>query len=425
MAGQPYQGTSSVQHRGQTPVKKKPQEPLEPGMGLIEPEKPKKGLPPGEQLAYLDAQAGSLLEQELEGRRTAGQTHLANTAASFTSPIQGPATSVRQNLENQLAGGNSLNFNQTPLATSRFGSMQPRSGPYGGVSAESGEVAKGAPAPVQTAASAAAAALGPAPTVDMGLADRNLGKLDESLAANKEVLDKALAGPDQSGSRAVLDELLNGESTAQRLGAQTLKAQLAMAKSAAGGPGAVADAFLNAQNTAPEIQAQATQQAVAERQQRLTAAGGVASGISATENEATSIAGNVGANITNAELGRRQQDVQIAQKNTDAATTVLGEVSRLTGTQLELDQRNKELIGQMARDMAAQDFNWAQLSAQQQDAYFNRLVQTYGIDKNFEAQIKAIAAQKSIGAIDVFNGVMGLVGGAATVGAAALGKPPV
>lgn len=241
----------------------------------------------------------------------------------------------------------------------------------------------------RVAAQGARDALGPAPTIDMGLADRNVGRLDESLAANREVLDR----------------ILNAPSVADRLGKQTLRTQLALARSAAGGPGAVADALTQAQAQAPEIQAVATQGAIQEKQALLGTAGQVAG------------------QITDAELGRRQQDIGIAAANQNSATTVLQEVARLTGTQLELDQRSQELIGQMARDFAAIDYNWAQLSVQQQDAYFDRLVTQYGIDKNFAAQMKAIAAQKSVGPLDIFNGVVGLIGGAASIGAAAAGKP--
>lgn len=272
----------------------------------------------------------------------------------------------------------------------------------------------------QEAAKSARDAIGPAPTIDMGLADRGVGKLDESIAANQSVLEQALAGPDLTGARAVLDQLLNGPSTAERLGQQTLKTQLALARSAAGGPGAVSDALMNAQAQAPELQAQATQQAVTEMDQRRAAAGDIATSIGNIQNTATSTAGQVAGQITNAELGKRQQDIGIAQANQGAAVTVLQEVARLTGTELELDQRNQELIGQMARDMAAQSFNWASLGVQAQQAYFAQMIQMYGIDKNFEAQIEAIAANKSIGPLDVFNGIVGVVGAAAGVGAAAI-----
>lgn len=278
------------------------------------------------------------------------------------------------------------------------------------------------PVTPQAAAGNASAALGPAPQVDMGLADRGVGRLDESINANKSVLDQALHGPDLTQARSVLDQLLNGPNTAERIGQQTLKTQLALARSAAGGPGAVADALMNAQAQAPELQAQAAQSATAETMQRTEAAGNLATSIGNIQNNATSTAGQVAGQITNAELGKRQQDIGVAQANQSAAVTVLQEVSRLTGTQLELDQRNQELIGQMARDMAAQSFNWASLGVQAQDAYFSRMVQVYGIDKNFEAQIKQIAAGKSIGPLDVFNGIVGVVGGAASVATAAIGK---
>lgn len=335
------------------------------------------------EMPFLDQvqKAGYELEQDLARRQAQSQgrpqpnptspisaTNTGNLFYQGGAPAGAPIQSPLQNPGRATTGVSARTVGLNPAAV--------------------GGATTNVPSKTETAADQAAAALGPAPEIDMGLADRNVGRLEDSLAANKEVLDR----------------LLNGPSTAERLGQQTLKTQLALARSAAGGPGAVADALMNAQAQAPELQAQATQQAVSEEQARL------------------STAGQVAGQITNAELGRRQQDIGVAQANLGAATTVLQEVSRLTGTQLELDMRQQELVGQMARDMAAQDFNWAQLSVQQQDAYFSRMVQVYGIDKNFEAQIRAIAAQKSIGPLDVFNGIVGVIGSGATIGAAAAGK---
>jgi hypothetical protein len=246
------------------------------------------------------------------------------------------------------------------------------------------------PTKVETAADNATDALGPAPRVDQGLADRRLGEYQEALGMSREVIDR----------------LLNGPSTADRIGSQTLRSQLALARSAAGGPGAVAAAFRNAQNQAPELQAQATQQAAAEDLQRVTAAGNVAS------------------NFAQAALGARGQDVDIAKKNTDAGVAIKGMITQLTGTQLELDQRNQELIGQMARDMAAMEFDWAQLSVQQQQAALDRYLQQYGIDANIAAQIKLAHESGKMGLKDWINAGVGVLGAAAGIGAAAAGKPP-
>lgn len=245
------------------------------------------------------------------------------------------------------------------------------------------------PSKVEQAADQAADAVGPAPRVDMGLADRRLGEYQESLGMSREVIDR----------------LLNGPSTSERLGSQVLRSQLAVARSARGGPGAVQQALSTAQQQAPELQAVATEQARQEELAKLTAAGNVAS------------------NFAQAALGARGQDVNIAGKNVDSGLAVKDMVTRLTGTQLELDQRNTELIGQMARDLAALQFDWAQLTEQQASAALDRYLQIYGIDKNYAAQIKAIEAQGKITSKDILNGIIGVVASGASVGAAAAGKP--
>jgi hypothetical protein len=206
-------------------------------------------------------------------------------------------------------------------------------------------------------------------------------------------------------SREVIDRLLNGPSTSERLGGQVLRSQLALARSARGGPGAVQQALSQAQQQAPEMQAMATEQARQEELSKLTAAGNVAS------------------NFAQAALGARGQDVNIAGKNVDSGLAVKDMVARLTGTQLELDQRNTEMIGQMARDLAALQFDWASLTAQQASAALDRYLQIYGIDANYRVQIKALEAAGKITSKDILNGIIGVVGSGAAVGAAAAGKP--
>lgn len=244
------------------------------------------------------------------------------------------------------------------------------------------------PSKVETAADQATSALGPAPQVDLGLADRRLGEYQESLGMSREVIDR----------------LLNGPSTAERLGSQTLRSQLALARSARGGPGAVQQALSQAQQQAPEMQAAAIEQARQEELSKLTAAGNVAS------------------NFAQAALGARGQDVNIAGKNVDAGLSVKGMITQLTGTQLELDQRNTEMLGQMARDLAALQFDWASLDAQQSSAALDRYLQIYGIDANYRAQIKAIEAAGKITSKDILNSIVGVVAAGASVGAAAAGK---
>lgn len=239
------------------------------------------------------------------------------------------------------------------------------------------------PAATQSASNQAENALGAAPTIDQGLADRGRGAVTGALDMQRNVFDK----------------LLNGPNTAQRLGSQVLRNQLALARSAAGGPGAVQEALRNAQMAAPELQAAAAQAATAETLQRTQAAGNVAQGAGQTA------------------LGARGQDVSIAAANQQAASQLMQNVTQLTGQQLELDQRNQELLGQMARDLAAQNFNWGQLDAQAQNNEFERWIKTYGIDVAAAAQIRAAAANNDKGVMDY---LIPIIGSAATLAASAL-----
>lgn len=290
------------------------------------------------------------------------------------------------------------------------------------------------PSKVEQGATQAGAALGPAPQIDMGLADRQQGTVNSALGLSQQVVNSALAPIDQTGldasvanARQLLDQMLNGPNTAARIGGQTLRTQLALARSARGGPGAVQAALSNAQQQAPELQAQATQAGTQETLARQAAAGNIVNQLQTTEtnrqaNETSRInaASGAASGFAQGALGAKGQDIQVAQSNQSAASNLLSDVARLTGTQLELDQRNQELIGQLARDAAAQDFNWAQLSAQQQDAEFERWVKVYGIDQAAAAQIKAAAAANKKG---VWDYIVPIIGAAATVGAAAAGKP--
>jgi hypothetical protein len=311
--------------------------------------------------------------------------NLERAAAANPQPFGGPGT-----IDPAALRGASDRFQLSPESQAALGARTSSIFDSFDMSGLDGGVVEN-PSDAEVAAGNAADAIGGAPRVDMGLADRRLGEYQESLGMSREVIDR----------------LLNGPSTAERLGSQTLRTQLALARSARGGPGAVQQALSQAQQQAPELQATATEQARQEELSKLTAAGNVAS------------------NFAQAALGARGQDVNIASKNVDSGLQVKDMITRLTGTQLELDQRNTELLGQMARDLAALDFDWATLSAQQASAALDRYMQIYGIDQNYAAQIKALEQSGKITGKDIFNGIIGLTGGAATLGAAALGKPPI
>lgn len=366
------------------------------GTGTMQPTTPPAPQPAQSADVYNQGQSGAIAA-DVQRRETSAvggfQSSIAgmDTSGQFGSRGTTPSPLATANSNLSAASGVG-SFGATPLA----GAPRPAVASVSGAAAPTGGFdlsnAPGqAPSKVEQAAGQASDAIGAAPRVDMGLADRRLGEYQESLGMSREVIDR----------------LLNGPSTSERIGGQVLRGQLAMARSAAGGPGAVQQAFSAAQQQAPELQATATEQARQEELSKLTAAGNVAS------------------NFAQAALGARGQDVNIAGKNVDSGLQVKDMVTRLTGVQLELDQRNTELIGQMARDLAATQFDWASLTEQQAGAALDRYLQIYGIDKNYAAQLKAMQQQGKITAKDIFNGVIGIVGAGATIGAAAAGKPPV
>lgn len=294
-----------------------------------------------------------------------GEGGAALDGAGGGSRLLGQTNDQTQLLRADLDRRQSVSQNQTLNAADRIDNMNPL-------------VNRGL---VSTAAGSAAGALGPAATVDQSLADRGLGGFQDA----------------QSSSRAVLDKLMNGPSTAGRIGSQVLRNQLSLARSAAGGPGAVQEAMRQAQFAAPELQAQAAQSAVQEDLAKTQAAGQVA--IQQGQNE----------------LGARGQDIDVAKSNQAAGMRLTDNIAQLTGQQLNINQQNQELLGRMFTDMAKQDFEWGKLNAEQQQAELERWAKVYGIDQTVMAQLKVAAlANPEKGFLDyalpVIGGLTSLAG---------------
>jgi hypothetical protein len=241
----------------------------------------------------------------------------------------------------------------------------------------------------QAAANQARTSLGPASTVEQGLADRGLTDVQTA----------------QASSRAVLDKLMNGPSTTGRIGSQVLRNQLALSRSAAGGPGAVQEAMRQAQFAAPELQAQAAQSAVAEDLAKTQAAGqqAIAQGQNA--------------------LNTRGQDIDVAKNNQASAMRLNDNIAALTGQQLGLNQQNQELLGRMFTDMSKQQFDWASLDTAQQQAELNRWIQVYGLDQSTGLSIKLAEAAAKAGDKGILDYVLPVIGGLTTLGASAIGGP--
>jgi hypothetical protein len=207
--------------------------------------------------------------------------------------------------------------------------------------------------------------------------------IDPTLERNKEV-DRAFAM-----SQDLYSRVLNAPSQVKLAGDQALSNQLAVARSARGGPGAVQEALGQAQQQAPGLLAQTQQAAIAEEQQRNQAAQGALGIYSA-------VAGNVADRAT-----------AIAQANQGAGLHVLDNLTTLTGQEMQFDANQTAVIGQLARDYMNNAAQFANMSVQMQIAQWQDITQRYGIDKNFDAVVKQIAAKENVGPLDALKLVLG------------------
>lgn len=243
-------------------------------------------------------------------------------------------------------------------------------------------------------------ALGTQPTVDpshqVTAANRDAltPVVDPSLAENSET-DRALAM-----SQDLVDRVLNTPLQTKQLADQALSNQLLIARSARGGAGATQNAMDTALGQAPELLRQGSQQSINEQVTRAGAAG-----------QAASIYAGVAGNSAD-------RAVRIAQGNQQAGTAVLQNLTQLSGQDLQFDQAKMQVVGQLARDFFQNAQQFAQMDTQKQIAQWGNMVTTYGIDKNFDAAVRKIAADENIGPLDAFKLI---IGGAAAAGAIAKG----
>jgi hypothetical protein len=207
--------------------------------------------------------------------------------------------------------------------------------------------------------------------------------IDPALERNKEV-DRAFGM-----SQDLYNRILNAPSQVQLAGDQALSNQLSLARSARGGPGSVNDAMDQAQKAAPGLLQQTQQAAIQEEQQRNQAAQGALGIYSA-------VAGNVADRAT-----------AIATANQGAGLHVLDNLTTLTGQEIQFDANQTAVIGQLARDFMNNAQAFENMSVQMQIAQWDNITRTYGIDKNYDAAIKAVAASKNVGPLDALKLVLG------------------
>lgn len=116
-------------------------------------------------------------------------------------------------------------------------------------------------------------------------------------------------------------------------------------------------------------------------------------------------------------------EAQLAVQQAQIGLGVTQELSRMTGLELELDQRQRESLGRLTADLEQLDLGAMQLNQQAQAQFMDAIVKMYGIDQATYAAIRTAAMSKQIGPLDVLSMIGGVIAGGASVGAAAAGKP--
>lgn len=109
----------------------------------------------------------------------------------------------------------------------------------------------------------------------------------------------------------------------------------------------------------------------------------------------------------------RQVQIQIANQN--AATQLQTNLVALSGQQVQFTTAQMQTVGQLARDYFNSANELAGLSVQQQTAQWDAAVRAYGIDKQFDATMRSIAAQEGIGPLDALKIALGIASSAAGV----------
>lgn len=231
---------------------------------------------------------------------------------------------------------------------------------------------------------------------ESSLTEENIAKftpvVDPNIARSAET-DRALAL-----SEDLVDRVLNAPSQAQQLGDQALSDSLAMTRGARGGAGAVQNAQMNAEQNRPAILRDTAQAVIQEQTARAAAAG-----------QAASIYAGVAG-------GNADRDATIRMANQTAGGNVISNLVAMTGQDYQFASEQRQQIGNLTAEFYRNAQQYAALDVQQQMAQWEALVQTYGIDKTFEAQIRQIAEQNKVGPLEAFKMVLGGVADVASLG---------
>lgn len=199
---------------------------------------------------------------------------------------------------------------------------------------------------------------------------------------------------------------------------RAMQQQLSVGRSAAGGLAGVQAGVQAATEQRPVISREAGAQA---REESRAINADRMSQFRSELDRATTAAG-VTQQIGQAATSAFGQEADIRVQQASLGLGVTQELGKMTGVELELDQRQRENMGRLATDVMKLDLQSMELSMDQQMAFFDQVVRMYGIDQATYAAIRTASIQQQIGPLDVLQMIGSVVGAGATIGAAAAGK---
>lgn len=178
------------------------------------------------------------------------------------------------------------------------------------------------------------------------------------------------------------------DAAAARYSDEALANSLAIARSAPGGASR-ASALFNALESQPAQEAEAQRQANAEGRQQ--------------ENVALQAAGQLGQQATQT----RSQDEAQAEAYTGIGLDVAKSIANMTGQNLQLDQRDREFLGEVALQAANLNLDVQKLGVDEALRQLEIQLQKEGLDQEW----KMFKQSQKITGKDVLGGIFGLTGG--------------
>lgn len=178
------------------------------------------------------------------------------------------------------------------------------------------------------------------------------------------------------------------DAAAARYSDEALANSLAIARSAPGGASR-ASALFNALESQPAQEAEAQRQANAEGRQQ--------------ENVALQAAGQLGQQATQT----RSQDEAQAEAYTGIGLDVAKSIANMTGQNLQLDQRDREFLGEVALQAANLNLDVQKLGVDEALRQLEIQLQKEGLDQEW----KMFKQSQKITGKDILGGIFGLTGG--------------